>query len=322
MLNQQHASREPIDDALLSLRLVETRVCQSIFRAPWGLAVSEAVHTAVFVVVARGVCRLKVGEQQLSLEPGDFAFLPHGVRHELSDAAGTAPLSPGALSWDSRRGRCVIDAGGRGEPTHLVTGSLAFATSPVLAAMPAVLHTPREDLLGWQEGVAGVLAREALRPGLGSEVVLTHLAGLLAIGAIRRWLEREDASDPFLRALRSPALRKVLGELHADPRKSWTLDEPARLAGMSRSTFSQQFTETIGEAPMRYWTRWRLAVARDWLMDGRLNVDEVADALGYRSRAAFSRAFKASTGEPPGLTRRRGRRELLTLNDRVIGAVP
>ena len=49
-------------------------------------------------------------------------------------------------------------------------------------------------------------------------------------------------------------------------------------------------------------------------------MDEAADALGYRSRAAFSRAYKAHMGESPGQTRRSGRARLRTLNDRVVEA--
>jgi AraC-like DNA-binding protein len=108
--------------------------------------------------------------------------------------------------------------------------------------------------------------------------------------------------------------------MHADPRRVWSLDELARVAGMSKSAFAQQFVDTVGLPPMRYWAQWRMSVARDWLLDRRYTVDEASDTLGYGSRSAFSRAYKAHIGESPGLTRRVGRVRPRTLNDRVVEA--
>ena len=315
-LNQRHPGRGAVEDALLDLKLIDSRVCQSLLSAPWGLPLPDEPHTMAFAIPARGRCRVQVGDRDETLRGGDFALLPHGTPHTLTDIEGTAPLPAGALRWDSVRGRCIIDAGGDGERTHLVTGCLVFEASPLLSGLPDLLLLPRGADLGWQEGIADVLCREVLRPGAGSEVVLTHLAGLLTIGAIRRWLE-QDPADGFLRALRQPAIRRTLDALHADPSRTWTLASLARVAAMSRSAFSQLFSETVGEPPMRYWTRWRMSVAREWLLEGDVSVEEAADRLGYQSRAAFARSYKAHTGEPPGRTRRSGRPTLRTLNDRL-----
>ena len=56
---------------------------------------------------------------------------------------------------------------------------------------------------------------------------------------------------------------------------------------------------------MRYLARWRMHLAATALRDGA-TVTEVADRFGYRSEAAFSRAFKRIVGEPPGAVRRGG----------------
>lgn len=316
-LNRPHPAA-PVDAALLALRLLEARVCQSMLRAPWGLA-AEATPTATLFAVARGRVDLRCGDTHVALRAGDVAFLPHGDACTLTDADGTAPLPPEALRFDPERGRCVLDAGGDGPLTHLVSGVLAFETSPVLAGLPALVHLPAEA-----EGLAGVaalLVDEATDPGPGTEVVLTHLVGLLAVGAVRQWLTRAP-SEPFLRALHHPSLRRALEALHADPAHRWTLPALAKVAGMSRSAFAQQFTDTIGTPPMRYWAQWRLTLAREGLRDGRWSVEQAADALGYRSRAAFARAYKAALGEPPGATRRRGRPPLRTLHDQLAEAHP
>ncbi|MEQ8457445.1 MAG: AraC family transcriptional regulator [Sandaracinaceae bacterium] len=46
-------------------------------------------------------------------------------------------------------------------------------------------------------------------------------------------------------------------------------------------------------------------IATRWLREGSLGVDEIAERLGYASRAAFERAFRRWTGETPAAVRKR-----------------
>jgi AraC-like DNA-binding protein len=78
----------------------------------------------------------------------------------------------------------------------------------------------------------------------------------------------------------------------------------AQELAMSRSAFAARFTELVGEPVMAYVTRWRMQVAVSALKDEGASVSELADRLGYRSEAAFSRAFKRVIGTPPGAVRR------------------
>ncbi|HXV56583.1 MAG TPA: helix-turn-helix transcriptional regulator, partial [Gaiellaceae bacterium] len=73
---------------------------------------------------------------------------------------------------------------------------------------------------------------------------------------------------------------------------------------MSRSAFAARFTALVGEPVMQYVTRWRMQVARVALAEERTAVAELARRLGYRSEAAFARAFKRVLGVPPGAVRR------------------
>lgn len=54
---------------------------------------------------------------------------------------------------------------------------------------------------------------------------------------------------------------------------------------------------------MRYVPRWRMHLAVSALKEGA-TVGELANRVGYRSEAAFSRAFKRIVGIPPGAVRR------------------
>jgi AraC-like DNA-binding protein len=68
--------------------------------------------------------------------------------------------------------------------------------------------------------------------------------------------------------------------------------------GMSRSAFTQRFTERVGRPPLDYLTRWRMVLAQHKLNAGG-TVAAVATAVGYNSQSAFSHAFKRSFGRTP-----------------------
>ena len=82
------------------------------------------------------------------------------------------------------------------------------------------------------------------------------------------------------------------------PKKSWTLDDLADIAGMSRTRFAEHFRTRIGQTPVEYLTVWRMTVASQLLAKGK-PVKSVAAQVGYQSAAAFSRVFSRVTGKAP-----------------------
>jgi AraC-like DNA-binding protein len=143
----------------------------------------------------------------------------------------------------------------------------------------------------------------AMRPG--GETVVTRLADVLVIQAIRSWIEEDAAAQTgWLGALRDRQIGGSIALIHRDPARAWTVAGLAHEAAMSRSAFSARFTDLVGEPPMQYVTRWRMRVAHLWLTDGGATLGELALRLGYQSEAAFSRAFKRNFGVSPGSIRR------------------
>jgi AraC-like DNA-binding protein len=79
---------------------------------------------------------------------------------------------------------------------------------------------------------------------------------------------------------------------------------------MSRSAFSDRFRVLVGEAPMRYLTKLRLARAARLLRSTDATLADVARSVGYGSEEALSRAFKVRVGEAPSVFRTRHRAEM------------
>src|SRR5690606_14466273 len=83
------------------------------------------------------------------------------------------------------------------------------------------------------------------------------------------------------------------------------VDEPlsrealAEVAGFSVPHFHRVFTTHVGENIAAYVRRVRLERAGRKLRMGAVDITEVALAAGYRTHAAFSKAFKRKFGLSP-----------------------
>jgi AraC-like DNA-binding protein len=151
------------------------------------------------------------------------------------------------------------------------------------------------------QSTLSLMAAEAkeLRPG--SEAVITRLGDILVIQAIRTWIELDAAAQTgWLGALKDRQIGHAISLIHRDPAQNWTVASLADEVAMSRSAFAGRFTELVGEPAMQYVARWRMQLAVSMLEDERVTVGELSDRLGYRSEAAFSRAFKRIIGISPG----------------------
>ena len=163
----------------------------------------------------------------------------------------------------------------------------------------------------WLGSTLRFMAAEAqvLRPG--GETVITRLADILVIQAIRSWMARDPAARTgWLGALQDRQIGRAISLIHREPARPWTVASLAAEAAMSRSAFAARFTALVGEPAMQYVARWKMHAAEAWLKDEETPLAELASRVGYESEAAFSRAFKRFTGVSPGSVRRATIREV------------
>lgn len=95
-----------------------------------------------------------------------------------------------------------------------------------------------------------------------------------------------------------PRLREVLDRIEADCRADLAVGALAQRAGLSRERFSRVFRAAVGIPPMEHVRRRLAARACTLLLEG-LQVQEVAERLGFSSPFWFSRFFKDRLGVPP-----------------------
>jgi AraC-like DNA-binding protein len=159
--------------------------------------------------------------------------------------------------------------------------------------------------MDWMQSTLRLMAAEAMELRPGGETVITRLADILVIQAIRSWIQEDPtAQTGWVGALQDKQLGRAIMLIHRNPAHPWTVASLASEAAMSRSAFAARFTELVGEPAMHYVARWRMHLALTWLKEDRVTLAELASSLGYQSEAAFSRAFKRFIGVSPGAVRR------------------
>lgn len=265
----------------------------------------------MFHIVTTGSCWLDVeGDKPRLLQQGSLALVPHGTGHSIrsSSSANTEALFDIPVEKVSDRYE-IMRYGGNGELTHLTCGVVRFdhvAGQQLIKLLPGVLqiNTWDNDDGHWLQSTLRFITREAKQLRPGGETVITHLADILIIQAIRSWIDSAPETDQsWLAALRDKYVGKALAAIHREPEKAWSVSLLAKQVGMSRSGFSARFTKRVGESVMHYLTQWRMQLARTQLLETSDSISALADRLGYQSEAAFCRAFKRTFGVPPGSIR-------------------
>jgi len=303
---------DPLGEALHFLRMSGTFYVRSELTAPWALALPPVQGCLSFHVVTSGRSWLEVeGAEPRLLQPGDLALVPHGEGHRLASEPGIPAPSVHDLRHEHVSDRyAILRHGGGGAATSLVCGAVRFdhpAAHHLVKLLPKMIHveasiSPQTE---WIQSTLRFMAAEAkeLRPG--GETVITRLADILVIQAIRSWIQEDPAAKTgWLGALQDEQIGRAITLIHREPAREWTVASLASEVAMSRSAFAARFTELVGEPAMQYVTRWRMHVALTWLKEEDAGLVDLANRLGYQSEAAFSRAFKRFIGVSPGAVRR------------------
>jgi AraC-like DNA-binding protein/mannose-6-phosphate isomerase-like protein (cupin superfamily) len=308
------APADPLGEALHFLRMSGVVYTRSELTAPWGVDLPAMPDCVMFHVVTSGTCWLEVEDgEPVPLRPGEFTLVPHGEGHRISDAPG----SPTAYLFDIPREQVspryeILRHGGGGEPTKLVCGAVRFdhpAAQELVRLLPKVIRveawsSPESE---WMQSTLRLMASESGERRAGGEAVVTRLADILVIQAIRSWIAANPAAQTgWLGALHDERIGPAILQIQREPEREWSVASLAKEVAMSRSAFAARFRTLVGETPMEYVTRWRMHVATTLLQEEGATVAELAGRLGYRSEAAFSRAFKRVIGASPGAVRRGG----------------
>jgi AraC-like DNA-binding protein len=286
-------SGEAVFSAVLRSNQLRARISSNSSYCDNWTEPEPATEHGTFHLIDTGVCWIRSAalEAPVRLAAGDLIVFPQGAAHRLG---GTPD------------GRSAPEA----RFTSMLCGEFAFATgkrNAIVDALPPAFVV-REQESGMQcRQLAQLMLHEARANAFGGGAILDKMADTLFVMAVRHHIEHAPERRGLLAALTDPRLVRALEAIHTQPGKEWTVASLAEAAHMSRTAFANHFASVLGAGPIEYLTQWRMTEARRLLSDPRTSVAAVAADLGYRTEAAFRRAFKRVTGVGPGVVRRQER---------------
>lgn len=121
------------------------------------------------------------------------------------------------------------------------------------------------------------------------------LATLIAAELLQ--LAMGERRPPLLR-FRHPGVTRVRDTLERDYGSSWTVEDMASLACLSRAQFMAAFKNAFGESPHDFLTKIRIREAQKRLARGEA-VSVVGASVGFASRSGFWSSFRTATGRSP-----------------------
>ncbi|MFF4351069.1 AraC family transcriptional regulator [Streptomyces sp. NPDC001530] len=295
----------PIDPLSDTLALTDARcVISGGFTAggPWALRFPLPDRLKITALVKGSFWVALDGmPEAVRLEAGDAAVFDGSRPFVISSDPALEPVDASRLFADSTEPMVHL---GEAEDVVSVGGHVELGRSGeelLLHALPPLMHVraaaEEAPVLRW---LLDQLLHELTAGRAGADFAADQLAQLMFVQVLRAYLADADALPAGrLRALADERIAPALRLMHAEPGRPWQLEELARAAAMSRTTFAQRFRAVAGVPPLTYLLDWRMSLARRALRDGETSVSALAQKVGYTSESAFSNAFKRTTGVAP-----------------------
>jgi AraC-like DNA-binding protein len=256
-----------------------------------------------FFALMKGNCWLRIDGQDapVRVEEGDVFLLSARRSFVLAGDLAAIPvdatkLFAGLVNKFARLGDSddCIQIGGHVRLDAASGGLLADVLPPLIHVKAA---SPQATVLRW---LLDQFVRERAAELPGAALASAQLAQLMFVQILRAHLETSGPlATGWLRAIADKGLAPALRLMHGDPGRAWQLEELAKAAAMSRTTFAHHFKAVAGVSPLAYLTKWRMRLAERSLREENTPVSALAGQLGYTSESAFSNAFKRVTGNAP-----------------------
>ena len=204
---------DPLGETLHFLHMSGVFYTRSELTAPWGMALPPMPDCLMFHVVTSGRCWLEVeGSDPHLLQPGEFALVPHGEGHQLLSDPDVPAIDLFDLPREQVSERYeLLRFGSGGVATNMICGAVRFdhpAAQHLVKLLPKLIYIEawQSPQMEWIQSTLRLMAAEAreLRPG--GETIITRLADILVIQAIRSWMAEDPiAQTGWLGALQARA---------------------------------------------------------------------------------------------------------------------
>lgn len=238
----------------------------------------------------RQTLEYQVGQQRVTLEPGDSILVNGNVLHRVQQLCGTAPDPLPILVFS---GAVVAP-----EPSTLYQRYIR----PIAGCdkLPCILFRHRDPMNREILALIRDTVRRMQDPVPCYELAVQRNISRLFEELYRRFdsLPQSEATRIQLRSrVRMQKMLTYICDHYAEP---VTLADIAGAASISRSEADRCFRAYMGCSPVEALIRYRLQTARRMLGEKTGTLQQVSAACGFRSVNYFSRKFRQTYGCAPG----------------------
>jgi len=238
-----------LSDILSKVKVNSVVYFKSDFSEPWGMEIPKG-EFAQFHIVTKGQCILKTNGKLIKLFTGDIVVFPLGSGHWIADNEMSKRHKGEEVLESILSGNSIFE--GNMLSTTLVCGHFEFdrrLDHPFIKELPSIIHINDTDLrqFSWLKNITDLIIEETDNERAGSSIILNKLGEILFVHTLRAYIEKNESINGFIAAIRDTRISKVLKEIHASPKYDWKIEELAKVAAMSRTSFSNRFKALTGD---------------------------------------------------------------------------
>lgn len=303
---------------ILSACKAERAVTASFrLHAPWALHSAGTEGALIRMCTGAGYWICTDGGTPVEIGPRDIVMLPRGTPHTVSSTRdpgdGVVPFAD--LLKAHMTGRhgdhpieltyCADGSSADAPPTQLFSLHLwmpALDVGAIPAELPPliVLRAGELPLAHTLANTMELLVQDSLSQRPGWQLSAARMGDLLLVHILGEHLRKPvDRRQHMPNVLDDPGIARAVAAMHEAPQRDWSIAQLAAVAYLSRTVFAERFGALLGVPPMQYLRAFRMNLAAERLRQPRARVAEVAEAAGYASEKAFSRAFQRWIGVSP-----------------------
>lgn len=254
----------------------------TVLRKPEVSEFESVVYKPVVCLVLQGAKETTVGNQAVTLRPGDALIVSHDlpVQTRIVCASAHTPYLAIILSLELGLVRSLHE-----QISAICDGSTLMRSLAAGPAEPGVIESVARYLALMNSRVEAAVLGPAILREIHFRLLMSSIGGML-----RALLSIDSHASRVARAIM---------HIRRDFRQNLSIPELAQTAGMSQSSFHGHFKLVTGTTPLQYQKDLRMIAARDLLRAGSHNVASASFEVGYESPTHFSRDYQRKFGTAP-----------------------
>lgn len=228
-------------------------------------------HEIEIIYALKNSFIIKIEGNTFNVRQGEMIIIPHFSAHEITDS-------------DEDSKQLLIEGG----PSLLGN---AFDELSALNIDNPVIRLSDSSFGEKFSSVIEEIIAEKSSPSTGSE--LTVKGNIIRLfGYIIEEFPVSDNKNASKDIVQIKNIETVLDLIYSNYSANLTVDKAAEVSGYGKSNFCKIFKNTVGTSFHRYLNGYRIKMAKYYLKNTKLSINEIAELTGFSDAKTFRRVFK------------------------------